>query len=525
MTEDRERGIERTEAERTAEVSVLNLRLSTFSYCWRSAGGLPMTIQPREPASTMVISKNFLIAKARALRRPVFLYPMKIPRLFAALPLLLAGLGAMASAADNITTPEQLFPQLDGILKRAVARSPRMIGRAIDLEIAENNRISARAGMLPSIGGSYSYYKGQDDRADLNGRIPVTKVYYSFSINQPLFYWGDRRNGARIGEIQQAITQGQVREAYRLLAQELRGIYLRLILNKLYQKKAQFSAEAARKLQRQAEERLLKKVISDAQIFGIRLDAERAQIYWDRVNFEAESMKASFARLTGDPVLNDNDIPDAIPEVADQNPSVQRLLAGFLAQKDPATPEAEEMRKKQEIERLGLLAQKNRLKPKFNLLVAASQDQQSYTLNVAQKYQVNSYYGGVSIYWTIFDGLASGAAVRNSLARIRQLELDYRALTENLGQQAQNQSRVIGFAFRNASITDRLLVSGEGNLNYRNEQFTRGVIAEEDVNAARLNFYDAQINACTSRADCLNQVSSFLGIVREDPVLANLAIK
>jgi len=450
---------------------------------------------------------------------------MKIPRLFAALPLLLAGLGASAAAADGIVTPEQLFPQLDAILKRSVAQSPRMVSRAIDLEMAENNRISARSGLLPSVGGGYSFYKGEDDRSDMSGFVRVTKIYYSFSVVQPLFYWGDRRNGARMGEIQQAITQGQYREAYRLLAQEVRGSYLRLIQNKLIQKKTAFNAELARKAQAQAEERLVKKVISEAQIIPIRLDAERAQISLERTNYEVESQKAAFARLTGGPVLNDDEIPDSIPVVADLNEPVQHLLAGFLAQKEPVTAEAVEYRKKLEIERLGLLAQKNRLKPKFNLVVAATQDQQSYTINIAQKYQVNSYYGGMSASWTIFDGFASGAAVRNSLARIRQMEGDYRSLTENLATQAQTQAKLLGFSFRNASITDRLLVTGEGNLNYRSEQFSRGVIAEEDVNAAKQNFYDAQINACASRADYLNQLSGFLGLVREDPVLANVTLK
>ena len=450
---------------------------------------------------------------------------MKNLRLFAALPLLLAGLCAMASEAGSLVTPEQLFPQLDGILKKAVAQSPRMITRAIDLEYAENNRIAARAGMLPSIGGSYSYYEARDDRSDLNGRIPVTKVGYSFSINQPLFYWGDRRNNARIGEIQQAIAKGQFREGYRLLAQEVRSSYLRLIVNKLVLKRATYYADSTKKLLAQSEERLTKKVISEAQIFGIRLDAERAQISLDRTIFDAEIQKASFARLTGGVVLSDDEIPDSIPAITDQSGAVQHLLAGFLSQKNPVTAEAVVFRKTQDIERLNLQAQKNRLKPKFNFVMGVSQDEQNYTINVAQKYQVNSYYGGVALYWNIFDGFASGAGVRNSLAKLRQMDLDYRSLTESLSQQAQSQVKLIGFSIRNASIYDRLLVSGEGNVNYRTEQFTRGVIAEEDVSAARLSFFDAQINACTSRADYFSQLCGFLGVIQEDPVLANLADK
>lgn len=450
---------------------------------------------------------------------------MKILRLCAALPLLLAVLGATASAADQITTPEQLFPQLDGFLKKAVAQSPRMINRAIDLEMAEDARIVARAGMLPTLGGYYSYYEAQDDRADLNGRVSVTKESYSFTLSQPLYHWGDRRNYAKMGEIRQVIAQGQYREGYRLLAQEVRALYLRLILNKLIAKKAAFYAEHTAKLKVQGEERLAKKVISEAQMFGIRLDAERAQISLERTNFDVEVQKASFARLTGTAVLSDDEIPDSIPAIAEQGEPVQRMLAGYLSQKDPVTTEAEAFRQSQKIEALNLKVQKTRLRPKFNLVLGLSQDEQSYTLNVAQKYQVNSYFGGVQITWTFFDGFSAGAGVRSALAKVRQMETEYRTLTETLAQQAQTQARMAGFYARYTSINDRLLLSGEGNIRGKNEEFSRGVIAEEDLSIARLGFYDSQIIAYTSRADYFNQLTAFLGTVMEDPVLANLAVK
>ena len=60
-----------------------------------------------------------------------------------AVPLLAIGWCVSASAADDIVTPERLFPQLDAILKQTVAQSPRMVNRALDLEMAEQDRIAA----------------------------------------------------------------------------------------------------------------------------------------------------------------------------------------------------------------------------------------------------------------------------------------------------------------------------------------------------------------------------------------------
>ena len=201
----------------------------------------------------------------------------------------------MAAPVSDVVLPEQLFPQLDGILKKAVQQSPRMLSRALDLEIAENNRIAAKAGMLPSVGASYSYYKSKDRQSllyDTPGSsssantYTITKTPYAASISQPLYHWGALQNNAKIGEIQQSITQGQYREAYRLLAQTLRGEYMRLILLKLTATRAGYYRDTTANQLKQEEERLTKKVISEAEIFSVRINAERAQIAAERGDLE-----------------------------------------------------------------------------------------------------------------------------------------------------------------------------------------------------------------------------------------------
>jgi len=229
--------------------------------------------------------------------------------------------------------------------------------------------------------------------------------------------------------------------------------------------------------------------------------------------------------LTGTAILKDEEIPDSIPPVEPQKDRIQALLAGFLAQKDPITIEAVNFRQQLDLERLNLANQKTRLKPKFNLTIGASQDEQTYSLNVAQKYQVRSYFAGVSGNWTIFDGFSAGAGKRTSLARIRQLETDYRGLTERLAQQAQSQARLIEFDTRYNSINDRLVTSAEGNLNLKKQEFQRGVASEDAVTTAQMGLYEAQLNAYVSRSEYYTQLGEFLGTVVEDPVLANLSGK
>ncbi len=444
---------------------------------------------------------------------------MKPFRLLAALSLLCSVIYAPI-LAQNVVTVEKLYPQLDEILKKAVAQSPRMINRAIDLENAENDRIAARAGLLPSMGGSFSYYEAKEKRGDIGERMNVPKTYYSLSITQPLFHWGERRNSAKAGQIRELIVQGNYREAYRVYAQEVRNLYLNLIVGKLRVKRAAFNLEYANGQLRQGEERLEQKVISDGQMFSIRIAAERAQVEAERLAFLHQTNLSSFTRLTGQPLRNE-DVPDVVPSIESQASVLQGLVQGFLAQTEVPTNEALYMRRSLALEKLNLANQKTRLKPKLTLVLSATQDEQRYE-TIGYKYEVQSYFAGVSIGWTIFDGFSTRSAVRSSLAKIRAMENDYRVLTERLGEQAQNQLRLADFALRTAEISDKLLVSAEGNLFTKREQFERGAISKEEVDIAQLTLYDAQITTYSHRMDYLSQISELLGTVVEDPVLANL---
>jgi len=448
---------------------------------------------------------------------------MKILRLSLVLMLLAGKFLAAGMAVEGLVLAENVLPQLEPVLTAAVQQSPTMLNRSLDLEIAENNRIQSRAGLLPSLGGYASYMQSRDTRADLAGRLEVTKVAYNFSITQPLFHWGERRNTFKISEIQAAIAKGQYQDGYRFLAQNLRNDYMRLIVQKLTVKRGAAYAAFTKNQLAKEETRLAQKVISEFQIFPVRLAAEQAQLIYERAQFDLEMAKLSFARLTGLPPLSDNEIPDAIPALGYDAGAYERLLAGFLSQKELPAIEAVTMRKQLESGSLSLANQKTRLRPKFNFVVGVSQDEQSYTINVAQKYRVNSVFAGFSANWTVFDGFAAQAAVRNELARQRQMKTDYKVLNERLAQQAQTNVRLINFSARNMSITDRALVASEGNLKTKQEDFGRGVSSEDEVNLARIAVYDAQINAGNGRCDFLNRTGDFLGTIMADPVLNNVA--
>jgi outer membrane protein TolC len=448
---------------------------------------------------------------------------MKYLRFLLLLAVGLVGSGSILPAAP-VALPEDFYPELKVLLADATRQSPRMVSRTIDLELAEQDRISARAGLLPSLGGSYTREEARDKREDLPNlpRFDATKTYYNISVSQPLYYWGERRNNARLGEIRQQITVGNYREAYRNLAQEIRSQYLGLVVKKAYLARARFNLQYTKDLLAVAEDRLAKKVIAGPEIFAFRLNAERAEIEAERAEFDYNSAREAFGRLTGRAAPSDASIPAEVPAVPNSGDALEKMLAVFLVADDLPTTEAANMRHSLKIEDLNLANARTRLKPKVSLSAGVRQDQQSYTINTSQRTGVNSQFISVSVYWTIFDGFSSQAAVRSSLLRKRQLENDYKVATERLLASAQSQVRHLDYARRYKGINERFLDSAQSTLKSKREEFARGVISETDVSAAELGFMDARITAFNSRIDYLLKSGDFLGTVAQDPVLENL---
>lgn len=427
-----------------------------------------------------------------------------------------------AVSAADLPLPERSLPGLENILRHAAAQSPRMINRTLELEIAENNRLQARAGILPHVSAYYRHYETQDERADVSGQLDASKIYYDLSITQPLFHWGERRNNARIGELHKAIAEGNHREAYRGLAQELRQRYLSLAVSRQYVLRARHSLQLARTAAALAEQRLAKREISEVEAFPIRLAVEQGQIALERSEFDFEMARQSFARLAGLPRLDEASVPDDIPAVAAATPAVDSLLAAYLSQSEPGSTEAVNQRTQLQIEELNYQNQKTRLRPKISLAGGINQDETSYTLNTAQKYRVTSAYAGFTVSWTLFDGFAAQAGTRNALARRRQAENDYAETVHRLGQQAQTQARQLNFAARQMAITERAFTSAEGHLRSKRDEFQRGLISEADLGAVELSLIDARIAAFNARIDYFTRIGDFLGTLARDPA-ASLA--
>ena len=442
--------------------------------------------------------------------------PVRLPAL---LVIVLSAPSAILCAVENVVLPERLLPELDRILQEAVQQSPAMLLRNLDLEIARGDEMQAKAGLYPNAGGYLSYQESRESREGLPSSFNTSILNYSLSVTQPIWRWRTVSNNARIGEIRRQIAGRQYQDGYRLLARQIRGAYLDLIVRRAAADQAKFSQKMADDTLQTAEDRLAKGATSGGEVFQVQMAAQQARLAADRAAEDLNQGLISFRHLTGRAAFDAGQIPAEIPLVNGGEDVPPRLLADFLSQKEPENIDTIVLRKQLESESLNLEIQRKRLYPMFNLVVGVNQSRQNYTLSSVQLYRVEDRYVGVNLNWSIFDGYSTRGAIVSSLARKRQLEARYRDLTQSLAEDAQRQAKQTEFALRQMRINDRWFDDRGNFLRSREEDFKRGTASEADLNSARAGYNQAEITAFGSRAAYLMQVCDFLGVIMEDPVL------
>jgi len=441
-----------------------------------------------------------------------------------ALCLTVAALCGHTHAQDKAILPEDVFPALKQALADAAQQSPRMVAANLSQLVADGELKQAKAGLYPSLGGFYSTNRSEDRREDIAGTLESNKVYYNVSLNQPIFHWGERRNNARIGEIRRQIARESYGEAYRLLSQEIRNVYMTLVLYKLQLGSITFNKKIADQALMLAEAQVKKGDISEGAVFQPRMNAEQAELNLESLTWSYALLKQNFAVLTGMPELSEAQIPDRFPDLPGSADIVSRMLARFLAQDEPETAAVRIQRQTVQADDLSYRTQRTRLLPKLSFVAGMSQDEQSYTTNIAAKYGLQSRYVGLQVNWSIFDGFATRGAIASALARKRASEYEYKQVTERVAREAQRLARTVTLTQKQMRLNERLLENAGYFLDFTKGNFERGQASEADVNSAQANYNAMLNNANSTRSNYLLQVADFVSLIGEDTVVTSASV-
>lgn len=436
-------------------------------------------------------------------------------------------LNAQPIPEADLPLPENYLPVLKNALETAVQQSPRMIARNTELVVADANRIISRSSQLPSMGFTGTYYPWTRDKRASGGvetyRNTDRTTYY-LTIHQAAYHWGALRNAARIGALRLKIAEGQTAEVYRLLAQEIRSLYLQLILKKASLARSRLAQQQAEEKLSLAKDNLERRLIARASMYGPEMAFEYARLATDRAVDDYETSKASFARLCGRPPLAEDEIPEEIPAFEQPEQSAEPLLTEFSSRDELDTYALANMRKQVEAARLEHRIARVRLRPKLGLTVGVSQDEVSYYAAglPGSRSGVQSLFTGLTVNWPIFDGFAAKGAKVSALARLRQLERSYADATVETREAVKSKLRQLEFAARALKLAEYSFAVDRGGYEAKKEDVELGLSAPSELLASEIGFRGSRISAYSTRADYLMKVADFLSSVGKDPALANL---
>lgn len=448
----------------------------------------------------------------------------------AGLILLVFGLGtSRLFAAEPLPTPvaEDLLPDLKVILQQAMAQSPQMIMRNIEIAQSEGNFLQSRSQMLPNVSTSASYnISGAAVSADTNVSSTASGLYYSLSISQSVFRWGTLKAQTDASRIQMNISQKNYAEAYRNLALTLRSQYLGLIAKKQAASNAAYSRQQMAAALALEEDKFRNGQTSENQVMQLRLSTEEVTITAERAAEDLAMSKRFFLRQAGLKELADDRIPAEIPAVSFDPAAASAMLHKFLGQGWEDNLTIQINRNQVEVADLNYKVVKYRLYPMVFLAASASQSNStSASLDAVSQVSVLSQYAGVSVSWSVFDGFATKGAKISAMASKRSAERQLQSQTDLLMEQAMNQERQVGFAFRAMKVAQIRADLSATAVRTMEEDAGRGLVSRAAVAAAVGASNQARLTLLNQRADFLSRWTEFVSTVGHDPVLQQLPLR
>ncbi len=434
---------------------------------------------------------------------------------------LAVGALAIVSASNRLSAntvgvplPEAGLPALENIVKTALAQSPRILARNLDVLQAEYQTLGSSARLYPQIGGSFQYNYQDESRADIPDPQATEKIFYNFSVNQTVWHWGAVKAAARIGELGRQVAGHNLDGVRRALASEVREAYLGLIVQRMGVRNSNFGEKIANANLARQEVRFKAGEITMGSILEHRLRADEASLLARKSLSDFDFAIKAFRRLAGIPIFSAEDLPIGIPAPL-QEPRSGAASEGSYLKSEMLM--ANELQIEQE--KLQGKINAKALWPKFNAVAGISQDELSYTLNLYQRYRTEIIFIGVQGQWSIFDGFAARGQRLQGLNRLRQLENTRADMLERLKSSADQQAAAVGFswsAYKNAAFRHRFAREG---LAFVSDSLARGQSSEDQVDAAQASAYQTELAAMDALARFFGASVRYASTMRADPLV------
>ncbi|HNY40522.1 MAG TPA: TolC family protein [Bryobacteraceae bacterium] len=445
-----------------------------------------------------------------------------VVRVFLAISMVGEAYVSMASGDAGVVLPEDVMPQLKPLIEQAMRQSPRMLEQNLSLAQSEADWYMARASSLPSVGGYAVYQLQQETRADAvrqNGMLTdvssrTDKYYYNIMASQAVWHWGALEASRKIARIDRELATINYDEAYRALAAEVRASYLGLVLSRMAVRNAGHVLRMAQENLARQQVRYSANQITYGQIMQDQLQVDDASLNERRARADFDFVLGAFRALTGNDQFAEADIPDSITDVT-RAPAVASVVASSLGESSVSIRAAEKTVARA---KLGLIGPRFNLYPKLSALAGGTRDEINRDINQYNKYQVDTWYVGAQINWSIFDGFSTKGQKLAAYTRLRRAEQQLARLRESLPRNLERERLNVGFtweAYQNAKM--RLRMARE-QVEYMLDLLARGEASQDRVDVARAAMNTQLYNTQSALAAHFGAAVQYLSSQGLDPL-------
>lgn len=445
-----------------------------------------------------------------------------VVRVFLAISMVGEAYVSMASGDAGVVLPEDVMPQLKPLIEQAMRQSPRMLEQNLSLAQSEADWYMARASSLPSVGGYAVYQLQQETRADAvrqNGMLTdvssrTDKYYYNIMASQAVWHWGALEASRKIARIDRELATINYDEAYRALAAEVRASYLGLVLSRMAVRNAGHVLRMAQENLARQQVRYSANQITYGQIMQDQLQVDDASLNERRARADFDFVLGAFRALTGNDQFAEADIPDSITDVT-RAPAVASVVASSLGESSVSIRAAEKTVARA---KLGLIGPRFNLYPKLSALAGGTRDEINRDINQYNKYQVDTWYVGAQINWSVFDGFSTKGQKLAAYTRLRRAEQQLARLRESLPRTLERERLDVGFtweAYQNAKM--RLRMARE-QVEYMLDLLARGEASQDRVDVARAAMNTQLYNTQSALAAHFGAAVQYLSSQGLDPL-------
>jgi len=452
--------------------------------------------------------------------------------------MVLAARGQTNSPLTDVIMPEDTLPDLKTILISALKQSPQMVQNEIAIAQADASRYASSSQRLPQVSAnaSYAWNRISADKAVPPGGFrpgESTKSedkssgpYYGVSLSQPIFTWYALTNQVKIADISIRISEKNYAEAYRGLANTIRGQYLGLIFQKVSLRNQRFNLNQTARLLALDEARLKSGAMAPAELMVPRAGYATARLAMARSDELYAASKRQLARMAGLSAINEDAIPLEAPVWTGAPEAPAALMARWQRDGVEGTYQGQINALRVRDAELNYKIARTRLYPKFSLTASASQynSQNVTTTAVTQQAAFSTTYG-ISGSWTLFDGFAASGAKLSAWDNKRLYEQQQRSLTTQLGDQVESSVKLIGYSAQALEMTEATRAGAAFSVKLVADEFKRGSVTEDAVTTATSQLYSQEAAVVASRIDLLTRWCDLVSLVGADPILNQLPVR